>query len=55
MCKARRVNDQMLCECGLAWDVADSEPPECPDRKAAVERTRPVKCDGYTTDEGDQL
>lgn len=44
MCKARRVNDQMMCECGLAWDVADTEPPECP-------RTVVVKCDGYSTDE----
>lgn len=28
-CKARQYSDQMLCECGLAWDVNDSEPPEC--------------------------
>ena len=47
MCNARRVNDQMMCECGLAWDVADDEPPECP-------RDKQVKCDGYSTDEGDQ-
>lgn len=29
-CKARQYSDQMLCECGLAWDVNDPEPPECP-------------------------
>jgi len=28
-CKARRYGDQMMCECGLAWDVDDSEPPVC--------------------------
>ena len=68
MCKARRVNDQMMCECGLTWDVADSEPPRCPrtvvvkcdgystdEHKMADDwqRERPVKCDGYSTDEGD--
>lgn len=29
-CKARQYNDQMLCRCGLAWDVNDPEPPACP-------------------------
>lgn len=29
-CKARQYSDQMLCACGLAWDVNDPEPPECP-------------------------
>jgi len=28
-CKARQYSDQMLCECGLAWDVNDPDPPEC--------------------------
>jgi hypothetical protein len=28
-CKARQCNEQMLCECGLAWDVNDPEPPGC--------------------------
>ena len=28
-CKAVRCNDQMMCQCGLAWDVDDPEPPEC--------------------------
>lgn len=29
-CDARRQGDQMQCRCGLAWDVKDAEPPECP-------------------------
>lgn len=29
-CKARQYSDQMLCQCGLAWDTNDPEPPECP-------------------------
>ena len=28
-CTAYRSNDQMLCRCGLAWDVNDPEPPVC--------------------------
>lgn len=28
-CKARQYSDQMLCQCGLAWDVNDPDPPEC--------------------------
>lgn len=28
-CKARQYSDQMSCECGLAWDVGDPDPPEC--------------------------
>ena len=28
-CQARQYSDQMLCRCGLAWDVNDLEPPEC--------------------------
>lgn len=64
MCNARRVNDQMMCECGLAWDVADDEPPVCPRDEVLAptihalhkmaddwQRERPVKCDGYSTDE----
>lgn len=35
-CRARQHSDQMLCECGLGWDVNDPEPPPC--RKAAVGR-----------------
>ena len=31
MCEARQYSDQMQCgRCGLAWDVNDPEPPECP-------------------------
>lgn len=33
-CKARQHSDQMLCECGLGWDINDPDPPEC--RKGAV-------------------
>ena len=29
-CSAIRCNDQMICKCGLQWDVDDPEPPECP-------------------------
>lgn len=30
-CKARRMQDQMQCAaCGLAWDIDDPDPPECP-------------------------
>ncbi len=28
-CKARQHSDQMLCECGLGWDVNDPDPPVC--------------------------
>jgi hypothetical protein len=28
-CKARRLLDQMCCQCGLIWDVTDPDPPEC--------------------------
>lgn len=28
-CKARQYSDQMMCACGLAWDVNDIDPPEC--------------------------
>jgi len=33
-CKARQHSDQMLCECGLGWDMNDPEPPTC--RKGVV-------------------
>lgn len=30
-CEARQHSDQMVCgRCGLAWDVNDLEPPQCP-------------------------
>ncbi|EPH1213580.1 hypothetical protein R2389_003534 [Pseudomonas aeruginosa] len=29
-CKARQHSDQILCECGLGWDVNDPDPPQCP-------------------------
>lgn len=28
-CAAQQVGDQMLCACGLAWDVTDAERPHC--------------------------
>lgn len=28
-CRARQFNDQMVCRCGLAWDMNDPDPPEC--------------------------
>lgn len=29
-CRARRESDQLVCrQCGLAWDVNDSDPPAC--------------------------
>ena len=28
-CKAIRQGDQMQCVCGLAWDVDDTDLPEC--------------------------
>ena len=33
-CRARQHSDQMLCDCGLGWDVNDPDPPEC--RSTAV-------------------
>ena len=29
-CGAYACGDQMLCPCGLAWDIADDDPPGCP-------------------------
>lgn len=28
-CKAQRYGDQMMCVCGLAWDVKDPDQPTC--------------------------
>jgi len=28
-CRAYQMSDQMVCPCGLAWDVNDPEPPVC--------------------------
>lgn len=28
-CEARQHGDQMLCACGVSWDVTDVDPPEC--------------------------
>lgn len=33
-CGARQHGDQMLCPCGLAWDVNDPDPPACARRAA---------------------
>lgn len=35
-CKARRMNDEMQCECGLTWDMKDDDPPACPQEAPAV-------------------
>lgn len=29
-CRARQYSDQMQCPCGLAWDMNDPDPPQCP-------------------------
>jgi len=26
ICKAYRFNDQMLCSCGIAWDINEPDP-----------------------------
>lgn len=31
MCRAYQASDQMICPCGLQWDVNDPEPPRCRD------------------------
>lgn len=28
-CRVRRENDEMVCACGLRWDVNDPQPPMC--------------------------
>jgi len=28
-CKAYQASDQMICQCGLQWDMNDPDPPEC--------------------------
>lgn len=33
VCSARRQGDQMMCRCGLAWDLNDPDPPQCPKKK----------------------
>lgn len=35
-CKAGQHSDQMLCACGLAWDVNDPDPPQCRGTAAAA-------------------
>jgi hypothetical protein len=37
-CKAYQVEDQMMCQCGLQWDVGDPYEPTC-----KVERLEQVK------------
>ena len=32
-CLAYQASDQMLCECGLQWDMNDPEPPVCNARR----------------------
>lgn len=38
-CAAYQASDQMLCKCGLAWDVNDPDPPTC-GRATARDRRR---------------
>lgn len=34
-CRARRLNDQMVCyHCSKSWDVDDEDPPKCEPKKA---------------------
>lgn len=28
-CNTRREQDQIVCQCGRAWDVSDPAPPAC--------------------------
>lgn len=28
-CEVRQESDEMVCKCGLRWDVNDPEPPAC--------------------------
>lgn len=42
-CMARQYSDQMQCQCGLAWDVNDPEPPECPRHKLARDTLTSVR------------
>ena len=38
-CKAYQASDQMVCPCGLQWDMNDPDEPECPTiRLTAVKR-----------------
>lgn len=39
-CAARRMSDQMVCPCGLKWDVNDPVPPHCPD-EAGFKQLKP--------------
>lgn len=39
-CQTRRENDELVCSCGLRWDVDDSDPPIC--RHAKVPPASPV-------------
>lgn len=45
-CEARQYNDQMLCgRCGMQWDVAETERPEClprTDRRVIPHRGRTI-------------
>lgn len=31
-CRAYQASDQMICPCGLQWDINDEEPPQCAHR-----------------------
>lgn len=43
-CHAYRVNDQMLCSCGVQWDVNDPEPPICAKKnKGRIDYLKAIK------------
>ena len=29
LCRAYQTSDQMMCPCGLQWDINDPDPPSC--------------------------
>jgi hypothetical protein len=50
-CQAKQYSDQMQCACGLAWDMNDPEPPECP---GATSRTTCIDCES-TLEPGERV
>lgn len=49
MCDARQYSDQMMCSCGLSWDVNDPDPPNCPAGR------KPIKIDRSTESRSREL
>ena len=44
-CLAYQASDQMLCECGLQWDMNDPEPPVCNARQVEEFNKHPLDRD----------